>query len=76
MFLSVPEKSCSSEINLFFQRNKYKFILMKSSQYFLYCLISEKLTISFVLRQRKYVTRKSEKFTFVATDAANIYTDV
>lgn len=48
---------------------------MKRSRYFLDCVISEKLTISFVLRQQKYVTRKSDKFAFVATDAANIYVD-
>lgn len=48
---------------------------MKSSQYFLDCVISEKLTISLVLRQQKYVTKKFDKFTFVATDAVNIYAD-
>lgn len=74
--LSVLEKSCSTEINfLLFQISKYKLGLLKSSWYFLDCVINEKLTISFVLRQQKYITRKSDKFTFVATDAANIYVD-
>lgn len=60
---------------MLFQINKYKLRIMKRSRYFLDCVISEKLTISFVLRQQKYVTRKSDKFAFVATDAANIYVD-
>lgn len=38
---------------------------MKSSRYFLDCVINDKLTISFVLKQQKYVT-----------DAANIHADL